>query len=452
MQVSIVGAGYVGLVTGLSLAKHGHKIALVDIRREAVERINQGFCPFFEPDLQDLLSYAREKGLLEATLDIGDAVMQSSLTLICVGTPSREDGSVDLAYLKNAAAQIGRVLRSKNAFHTIVIKSTVVPGSTHEVRQIIESESGKKCGDGFGLGMNPEFLREGCAVQDALYPDRIVIGTDDNKSQSAIHELYSGFSAPPMDTNIKTAEMIKYANNSFFALCVSFSNEISQICELLPGVNAYDVMEGVLLDGRFSYKGDKTNRAGVAAYLVPGCGFGGSCFPKDVAALRQFSSSMGYKPKLVSDILEINAEQAKFAVKKLRLALGSISGAKIAVLGVAFKPDTDDIRESPSLRIIDALLLEGANIVATDPQALENARKIYGSRISYSEDPESALSGADAAILVTKWKPFAQLAPEKFSGLMKRPILLDCRGFYDPKKYSAKLNYMILGLKDRCLD
>lgn len=448
MHVSIVGAGYVGLVTALSLAKHGHKVTLVDIRSDTVGRINRGICPFFEPGMQSLLSHARKKGLLEATMDMNGAVMQSSCTLICVGTPSRGDGSVDLTYLKNAAAQIGKVLKSKKAFHTVVVKSTVVPGSTHSVGKLIESESGKKCGKGFGLGMNPEFLREGAAVQDALFPDRIVIGSDDNRSRSAIHKLYAGFAAPIMDANIKTAEMIKYANNSFFALCVSFANEISQICERLPGVNAYEVMRGVLLDRRFSANRGKAKTAGVATYLVPGCGFGGSCFPKDVAALRQFSTSMGYRPRLVADILDINAEQATIVVEKLRFALGSVSGKRIAVLGVAFKPDTDDIRESPSLRIIDALLAGGAKIIASDPKALQNARKTYGNRIEYSEDAKNALSGADAAVLVTRWKSFARLTPEKFRKLLKRPVLLDCRGFYNLKKYSARLEYMVLGLKD----
>lgn len=451
MRVSVVGAGYVGLVTALSLAKHGHKVVLIDIRSDAVERINSNVSPFFEPGMQKLLSDVRRRSMLRATTELNEAVLHTSITLICVGTPSRQDGSVNLNYLQNAASQIGRALKRKRAFfHAVVVKSTVVPGSTQLVGQIIETESGKKQGHGFGLGMNPEFLREGSAVQDSLFPDRIVIGADDNKSRVAIRRLYKGFRAPIVGTNIRTAEMIKYANNSFFALCVSFANEISQICERLPGVSAYDVMRSVLLDRRLSSAaGAKTRTAGVGAYLVPGCGFGGSCFPKDVAALRQFSNSLGYNPKLVSDLLKVNAAQAALAVGKLRSSLGGLSGKRIAILGVAFKPDTDDIRESPALRIIDALLSEGARVSVSDPKALPNARKIYGNRIEYSKNARGAISGADAAVLITKWKSFARLSPALFRLLLRRPVLLDCRGFYDFRKYSARLEYLVLGLKNR---
>lgn len=444
MNVSIIGTGYVGLISGLGLASAGHGVVLVDKRAHVLESILSGKPPFYEPGLQELLSSTLKSGKLSATSSIKEAIEKTELTLICVGTPSRIDGSIDLSDINAVAQQIGAALQNKHSFHTVVVKSTVVPGTSERLAAEMEKVSGKKQGVDFGIGMNPEFLREGNAVEDVLQPDRIVLGANDEKTCASMAGLYASASAPLLRVNVKTAETIKYANNCLLALCISYSNEIAQICEKIGGVNAYDVMKGVCLDARLSQNGSP---APITSYLVPGCGFGGSCFPKDVKALRNFSSSLSHSPKLISDIMEINDSQVSLVQQKLGAALGSLAGKRIAILGVAFKPDTDDIRESPSLRIIDALLAKGAKIAACDPQALENARKVYGEKIEYCPSPKDALKGADAAVLVTKWQDFKSISPSDFKSLMKNPFLLDCRGFYDFAEYSKQLSYELLGYK-----
>jgi nucleotide sugar dehydrogenase len=447
MKVSIVGAGYVGLVTGASLAKAGHHVMLIERRAEVVERIRRGECPFFEPGLPELLSKVQKSGTLVVTEDLAEGVAKSEITLLCVGTPSGKDGAIDLSDIKSAAQSVGKAIGSKKGFHVIMVRSTVVPGTTEEVGRIIEEASGKSAQDGFGICMNPEFLREGCAVADAQNPDRIVIGADDERTRKIAQELYSHSRAPFLHANIRTAEMIKYANNAFLALCISYANEISQVCELVGGINPYVVMQGVILDRRLS--GKTAIPAGIAAYLIPGCGFGGSCFPKDVSALGHFAQSVGHTPKLIRSIMEINSAQSDLAVKKAESALAGLKGKSIAVLGVAFKPDTDDIRESPSIRIIDRLLAEGASVRAYDPQALNNAKKVYGSRIAYFKTAKEALAGADGAMLITSWAEFAKLGPDEYKALLKKPFLLDCRGFYDFERYSQALDYHVIGLRKK---
>lgn len=447
MQVSILGTGYVGLITGLGLAKAGHQVTLVERRQEIIDKISSGASPFYEPGLDALLSEMLGKKTVAATPDLAAAVLGSDASIMCVGTPSDAQGRIDLSQIRATAGQVGAALAEKKGTHTVVVKSTVVPGTTEEIGSLIERKSGLRLGENLFLGMNPEFLREGCAVQDVLRPDRIVLGTNDGKSRRELHRLYDYSEAPKLDVNIRTAEMIKYANNAFLALCISYSNEIAQICERLENVNAYQVMQGVALDARLSSReGGKPVFSGITSYLVPGCGFGGSCFPKDVRALLDFSSSRGYVPRLLSDTMAINERQADMVVKKLEAGLKNLSGMKIAILGLAFKPDTDDLRESPALRIIDRLLAAGASVRAADPKGVPNAQKIYGGRISCSEDWREVLSGADAAVLVTKWKEFLAIPAKDFRSLMKRPLVIDCRGAYPFAEYSGLLDFHVLGL------
>jgi len=444
MEISIVGSGYVGLISGLGFAKAGHGVTLIERREEVVKKIMQGEPPFYEPGLDELLAEMLRSGKIRATGDFAGAIAASDATFICVGTPSDAKGNIDLSDIRGAAEQIGEALAKKSGRHTIIVKSTVVPGTTALLGGIVASKSGRKT----GLGMNPEFLREGCAVEDVLNPDRIVLGADDEESMRIMREIYAHSPAPKLEVGIRTAEMIKYANNSFLALCVSFANEISQICERLPGVDAYKVMEGVALDGRLQAgEAGAKKPAGIASYLVPGCGFGGSCFPKDVKAMREFAARKGYAARLITGTMEINDGQAGLAVEKLEKSMGSLDGKRIAILGVAFKPDTDDVRESPALRIIDLLLAKGAAIAATDPQGLKNAERIYGKKIAYAEGWKAALEGADAAVLVTKWRQFSEIRPEDFERLLKKPHrLVDCRGFYSAAGYQSKLEYRKLGL------
>ncbi len=452
MKVSVIGAGYVGLITGVGLAAAGHSVWLVERRKEVVDSITSGKSHIYEVGLEPMLKKVLANSRLAVTSDLDEAIKKTDATLVCVATPSDTKGNIDLGDIKKVAEQMGAAIRAKGAFHVIIMKSTVIPGTTAFFGKVVEKTSGKRLYSDFGLAMNPEFLREGNAMEDFVNVDRIIIGTDDEKSRKVANGLYGHAKSPIINVNIPTAEMIKYANNAFFALCISFSNEIAEICSLIEGVNPYEVMGGVAHDKRLSYRENgKQNFAGVTGYLVPGCGFGGSCFPKDVKALRQFSLSCGYHPRLVSDLIEINQSRPEEAVIKLKESLGPLSGKTIAILGVAFKPETDDTRESPALRIIDRVLTEGGKVKAYDPKALGNVRKIYGPKISYSGSWKELLRGADAAVLVTKWAEFGRIRPQDFKSLLKLPILIDCRGFYDVESYSRQLDYHILGMKPKKL-
>ena len=340
MDISIIGTGYVGLVTGACFAELGHNVTCVDVMKEKIDLINNKKSPIYEEGLEEILQKNVGKNLF-ATLDLKKAVLSTDITFICVGTPPREDGSIDLKNIKESAEQIGSSLKAKKNYHLIVIKSTVVPGTTWQIKKIIEKFSGKK---NFGICMNPEFLREGKAIYDFLHPDRIIIGEYDKKSGNILYEIYKDFSCPILRVDLKTAEMIKYASNAFLATKISFINEIGNICKKL-GIDVYKVAEGVGLDSRISPK-----------FLKAGCGFGGSCFPKDVKALAAKAKELGYTPILLESILEINKNQPLRMIELLRNKIGKLENKKIGILGLAFKPGTDDIRESPAIEIIKRLI------------------------------------------------------------------------------------------------
>lgn len=429
MNVSIIGTGYVGLVSGVCLAEKGHRVVCVDMDADKIARINAGISPIYERGLDALLQ-RNIGGNLRATTDLADAVHGSELSIIAVGTPF--DGEeIDLSQIKAAAREIGAVLREKSGYHVVVVKSTVVPGTTDEtVRRGLEAASGKRAGEAFGLGMNPEFLREGDAVADFMNPDRIVMGGIDDRSIECLDLLYRPFDGvDKIRTTCKTAEMIKYTANSLLATMISFSNEIGNLCSALGGVDVVDVMRGVHLDKRLSPILPDGSRVvpGFTTYLEAGCGFGGSCFPKDVKALIAHGRRLGQPMTLLDGAVTVNRTQPDQIIRLLKDHFRSLKDIRVAVLGLAFKPDTDDMRESPAIPVIQWLQDEGADIHAVDPVAGSAARKLFGDRgISYHEHMETAVAEADAVVVLTRWDVFRRL-PEIIAERTVQPLVVDGR-------------------------
>jgi len=429
MEISVVGTGYVGLVSGVCLAEKGHGVVCVDIDAEKVERINAGDSPIHEEGLDELLRRNVGKGLT-ATTDLEGAVARTSLTIIAVGTPF--DGSaIDVSFIKSASEAIGKALRAKTEFHTVVVKSTVVPGTSDEVvLPILEEASGKVAGHDFGVSMNPEFLREGAAIGDFMDPDRIVYGGTDDRTLEVLDELYDVFpETEKVRTTNKTAEMIKYTANSLLATMISFSNEMGNLCARLGEIDIVDVMRGVHLDRRVSPiigNGDRVV-PGIATYLEAGCGFGGSCFPKDVKALIAHGESAGEDMNILKSVVGINKSQPLVLIDLLQKHFDSLQGRKVTVLGLAFKPGTDDMRESPSIPIINALHDAGAAITAYDPIAAEEAQKLFVNiPMHYADNVEESVKGADAVVLVTRWAEFDDL-PDIINAMDVAPLLIDGR-------------------------
>jgi len=439
-RISIVGTGYVGLCTGVGFAIRGFQVIASTHDSVKATLINEGIPPFHEPQLEKLLKKAVSEGYLRCVIGREEAVLNSDVTFIAVGTPSQPDGSIDLKYIKDAAKEIGKALAKKDEYHVIVVKSTVIPGTTQNVvKTIIEEFSGKRCGLDFGLCMNPEFLREGSAMHDTLHPDRIVIGEYDKRSGDVLQSLFENFyenEIPPIiRTNLPTAEMIKYTNNSFLATKISFINQIANICQLTPGTDVKIVAKAIGLDERINPR-----------FLGAGLGFGGSCFPKDVKALIAYSKKLGYEPSLLEAVMKINQNQPDKAVDLSKKFLGNPKGKRIAILGLSFKPETDDMREAVSIRVIKKLLEEEACIVAYDPVAIPNAKKIFGDSIEYAQSSIQCINGADCCIIVTEWDEFKQLKPEDFINHMRTPIVIDGRRIYDPKIFGEKLKFAAIGL------
>ncbi len=431
MRISVIGAGYVGLVSGVGFAKHGHDVTCVDIDEDIVDSINNAIPPIYEEGLKELLEKVVDSGGLSATTDLKGAVEKTDITFICVGTPSREDGSIDTGSIESAAEDISEALDEKDEYHIVVVKSTVTPGTTDgTVKPILES-NGKKVGDDFGLGMNPEFLREGVALNDFLDPDRIVIGGWDERSRDTIEQVYESFEAPKLVTDIRTAEMIKYTSNALLATKISFANEMSRICEEV-GIDVYDVMDGVGLDHRV--KRD---------FLNAGPGFGGSCFPKDVKAIKKLAQEMGIETKLLEAVLSINDEQPFHTVEILEKDIGDLEGKNITVLGLTFKGGTDDIRETRALPIVESLLEKGANVTGYDPKGMDNFSELVDG-INYTESIEEALTDADACIIQNDWKEFSELEGKDFE-VMKEKVVLDGRRVLDEGKLGKDITYLSIG-------
>ncbi len=438
MKVSVIGTGYVGLVSGVCLAEKGHTVVCVDMDSNKVEKTNAGVPIIYEAGLNELLR-KNIGSRFNATTDFRKAVLESDLSLIAVGTPY-VGNEIDLGFIKEASQQIGTTLREKAAYHVVVVKSTVVPGTTQNVvLPILENFSGKKAGIDFGVGMNPEFLREGVAVEDFMFPDRIVMGGIDDKTIDVLEELYSVFDGvDKVRTNPKTAEMIKYASNSLLATMISFSNEIGNLCSALGGVDVVDVMKAVHLDKRLCpFLADGTRVVPqFTTYLEAGCGFGGSCFPKDVKALIAHGKKAGQSMSLLQSVIEVNEQQPFHVVEIVKKHFPNINGVRLAVLGLAFKPGTDDLRESPAIPIVKELLASGAVVQAFDPVAQEEAKKIFGTQsIIYTKNLSEALHGVEAIILLTRWDNFANLA-ELLTNREPQPLLVDGRRMMDKRQFA----------------
>jgi len=441
MQITIIGAGYVGLVTGTCLADFGLQVTCVDQDEQKINILNSGGVPIYEPNLAPLIEKNISAGRLTFTADLEDAVRKSKVIFIAVGTPSNRDGSANLKQIETVAQQIARHL---NEYKVIVNKSTVPVGTAAKIRHIIEEHQSKTDKNTpssviarseatkqslqepipFDVVSNPEFLREGSAVYDFTHPDKIVIGTTSDKALKIIQEIYRPLyliDTPFVITNPETAELIKYACNAFLATKITFINEIANLCEKV-GADVHQIAKAMGLDGRISPK-----------FLHPGPGYGGSCFPKDTEALYQFATTCGYDFKLLKGVISANKRQRELMVEKIKHHIGDLKGKTIAILGLAFKQNTDDIRKSPAIDIIQLLLKEGANIRCFDPLAMDNAKKILPN-LTYCQDEYETAKDSDALVIVTEWNQFRNLDLLKIRGLLKTPILIDLRNLYEPNK------------------
>lgn len=431
MKISIIGTGYVGLVTGACLAEKGHQVTCVDINPDRVAALNRAEAPIYEAGLEDLLRKHVGKGL-SATTDLASAVLNTELTLIAVGTPFNGK-EIDLTAVLGATKQIGAALKQKSSYHLVVVKSTVVPGTTDQhVLPALETSSGKKAGADFGVGMNPEFLSEGEAVNDFLFPDRIVLGGIDQRSTDVLAELYEPFPAdvPRLRTNTRTAEMIKYASNSLLATLISFSNELANLGSALGGIDTVEVMRGVHLSMYFRTR-NKEGLPPITSFLKAGCGFGGSCLPKDVSALIAHGHKAATSMRMLESVIRINEEQPKRTVALLRKHWASLKGIRVAVLGLSFKPETSDVRESPAFPILRELLDAGAAVKAFDPVAKQEAQKAFPEpKVNYCDSLDAALTDIDAVIVVTPWKEFRDV-PGLLSATQPRVVFVDGRRAYD---------------------
>lgn len=440
-KISVLGIGYVGLCTAVGFASKGYNVIASTHDANKAAKINKGIPPFHEPNLQKLLEETVKNGNLICLVNQTEkAFLESDVTFDAVGTPSRSDGSIDLQFIEASAHDIGKALKRKSSYHVVVIKSTVVPGTTQDVvKPILEQESQKKCGLDFGLCMNPEFLRQGSAFEDTMHTDRVVIGEYDKKSGDALETLYTGFYSkrmpPTIRTTLSTAELIKYASNSLLATKISFINMIANLCERIPGADVKVVAAAMGLDKRIG-----------PLFLNAGLGYGGSCFPKDVKALIAHSKNLGYRLELLDSIESVNETQPLKAVEICRELLGTLKGKHVAILGLAFKADTDDMREARAIPIINQLIKDGANVTAYDPVAMSIAKGIFKNRIKYATSTIECLKNADCCILVTEWNEFKKLKPEDFSKNMNQPVLIDGRRIYDSEVFGRKMKFRAIGL------
>lgn len=423
-MISIFGLGPLGLVTAVCYARKGFQVIGIDPNKARLKKIGDKEPPFFEPKLDEYLAETLDSGRFSVSDDPSLSI-SSDISYIAVGTPCDKSGHINLRYVRRVALDIGSSLKMSNHNQLVVVKSTVTPGTARNVvKGIVERTSGKKAGTDFRLCSNPEFLREGNAIDDTERPDRIIIGSDDplaiDRLEAFYKELHAEHTPQIIRTTHENAELIKYANNSFLATKISFINTIANISERTPFADVTAVAQGIGLDSRIA-----------PTFLAAGLGYGGSCFPKDLDALITESKRRGYNPKLLEATRDVNELQPMSAVKFAREKLGSVRGKKVAVLGLAFKPNTDDMRSAVSIPIIRHLLKMGAKVSVSDPAAILNAKELFEQEIEYCLDPRECLKGADLAILVTEWQEFKKLAPHEFVSLMKKPILFDGRRLYD---------------------
>jgi len=439
MRISIFGLGRVGLATAVWFAKKGHQVIGIDTDDRKLEQIQDAVPPFFEPKLGTYLKEVTSNGMFSVTND-ASLNAESDLAFIAVGTPSSRRGSIDLAQVKDAAIAIGKSLNRDHS-QLIVLKSTVIPGTARNVvKPLIERQSSKTFRVHFNLCSNPEFLRQGSAIHDTQFPDRIIIGSDSEDAIDALADFYKslyGRNTPVIiRTTYENAELIKYANNSFLATKVSFINLMADVAESIPHADVKVVEAGIGLDERIGRQ-----------YISAGLGWGGACLPKDVRALLQFSKSVGCDPELIESVIGINEKRWRRLVHLAKRELGSLRGKKIAIFGLAFKPNTDDVRGAVSIKIIGRLLAEGATVVACDPSAIENARTVFHDKVTYTKDPTKCLDGAECCIVVTEWEVFKKIPPHRFVQRMKRPVVIDGRGLYEAHRFvRAGIKFSAVGL------
>ena len=428
MNISIIGSGYVGLVTGACFAELGNRVICADNDREKIAGLKKGVIPIYEPGLKELITINLKKNRLKFTSDIKEAVSSSEIIFIAVGTPSLANGEADLVGIENVARNIAR---NMDSYRLIVEKSTVPVETGEWVKHTIQTYIPKKIK--FDVASNPEFLREGSAINDFMHPDRIVLGVESQKARTLLVNLYSPLKAEMVITDIKSAELIKHASNSFLAAKISFINAVARICEK-TGADVVEVARGMGLDKRIGQ-----------GFLNAGLGYGGSCFPKDVDAFISISEKLGYDFQLLKEVRVVNEEQKNYFLKKIKDNLWIIKDKTIGVLGLAFKPNTDDIRNAPAIEIIRALQEEGARVKVYDPQAIPKAKELLN-KVTFAKDPYEASRGSDCLLVLTEWDEFKELDFSRIRKLMSRPLVIDGRNIYNPEELKKmKFNYIAIG-------
>ena len=418
MKIAVVGTGYVGLVAGACFAESGNDVVCVDKNAAKIRTLNAGKMPIYEPGLEEIVRRNRLEGRLSFTTNLTKSVRDATIIFIAVGTPQGEDGSADLTHVLGVARDVARAM---NGYKVLVDKSTVPVGTSEKVREAVAKETKHP----FSVVSNPEFLKQGAAIEDFMKPDRVVIGAEDPKATELMLELYAPFTrtgAPIMVMDCASAELAKYAANAMLATRISFMNEVANVCELV-GADVDHVRKAIGSDRRIG-----------TSFLFPGCGYGGSCFPKDVKAMMRFAAEKDYNFEILSAVENVNASQKTTLYTKMRKHFGSLKGKTIGVWGLAFKPRTDDMREAPSVPLIEALLAAGATVLAHDPEATKVAKGIFGNRVTFTSSNYAAIKGAHALAIVTEWNEFRRPDFARMKSLMKSPVIFDGRNLFTPEQ------------------
>ncbi|QQS33737.1 MAG: UDP-glucose/GDP-mannose dehydrogenase family protein [Acidobacteriota bacterium] len=422
MHIAVIGTGYVGLVTGACFAEFGVDVTCVDVDVYKVEKLKNGVIPIYEPGLDKIVEKNSSAGRLHFTTDLASAVKGAEVVFLAVGTPPLPDGSPDMSFYRQAALDVAKAM---NGYKVLVTKSTVPVGTGKWLRDFVTENLAEQTE--FGVASNPEFLREGAAIEDFMRPDRVVIGSNESRAIDVMKELYRPLyliETPIVITSLEAAELIKYAANAFLATKITFINEVANLCDAI-GCDVHDVARGMGMDNRIGRK-----------FLHPGPGYGGSCFPKDTRALTTVADQFGVETLIVDAVIEANERQRQAMIPKIKELVGDLAGKRIAVLGLSFKPETDDMRESPAIEILNGLRAEGASIKAYDPVAMEEARH-YIEGLEYASDEYDAIEGADALVIITEWNQFRALDMEKVRSLLKEPKIADLRNIYEPADMRA---------------
>ena len=430
MKIAVVGSGYVGLVAGACLAENGNEVVCVDRDAAKVRLLQRGKIPIYEPGLEEMVRRNRAEKRLTFTTALAQGVRNSEIIFVAVGTPTGEDGSADLQHVLAVARDVAKAM---NGYKVIVNKSTVPVGTAQKVREIVRRETTHP----FSVVSNPEFLKQGAAIDDFMKPDRVVIGAEDPRAADLMRELYAPFTrtgAPIMMMDCASAELCKYAANAMLATRISFMNEVANVCEAV-GANVDLVRLAVASDRRIG-----------SSFLFPGVGYGGSCFPKDVKAMLHFAANHKYDFQILHAVEDVNQRQKLRLIQKMRAHFGSLKGKHIAVWGLAFKPKTDDMREAPAVPLIKGLLAEGVSVTAYDPEAMKVAKSIFGSKVSFADSSYAALTGADALAIVTEWNEFREPDFTRMRKVMKKPVIFDGRNIYTPETIRAQgFTYLSMG-------